>query len=458
MDIRHVFKPLDEAKFSWFHAKSMITTGMGVFTDGYDLSSIGIVLGAVLASFGITKSSPDFAIVSSLLTGAALIGSAIGAIIFGFLANLGRKTFYGVDVALMTIGALLQAFVQNPMQLVLVRLILGLGIGADYVLSPLIMAEHSNAKDRGKKLALGFGLFWGLGASTAAGLYLILQAIGIPLDLIWRIILTTGAIPAAAVIYLRRKIPETTRYLGRIKGDIDGVKKVIKEVTKTEVSIMTNVKDNVKALDYFKTNWRPILIAAILWFLYDIPAYAGILFGPSLIASKLGLDPATYQLVNEAFFIIPGGLVALLLIDRVGRKPLQIIGFIGMTLALTSFAFYIQSPNYIPLIAIIFYGLELFSSQSGPGSVSASGVLGVELAPTKIRSIAQGITVVGGRLGATFASFVFPSLYVQYGLSFAVIFVAIASGIAALLTFLFIPETKSKSLEEASREIEFVKA
>ncbi len=307
-------------------------------------------------------------------------------------------------------------------------------------------------------MALGFGLFWGLGASTAAGLYLILHAMGIPLDLIWRIILATGAIPAAAVIYLWRKIPETTRYLGRIKGDIDGVKKVIKEVTKTEVSIMTNVKDNVKALDYFKTNWRPILIAAILWFLYDIPAYAGILFGPSLIASKLGLDPATYQLVNEAFFIIPGGLVALLLIDRVGRKPLQIIGFIGMTLALTSFAFYIQSPNYIPLIAIIFYGLEQFSSQSGPGSVSASGVLGVELAPTKIRSIAQGITVVGGRLGATFASFIFPSLYVQYGLSFAVIFVAIASGIAALLTFLFIPETKSKSLEEASREIEFVKA
>ncbi|AAK41432.1 MFS transporter [Saccharolobus solfataricus] len=326
MNVKNVFKPLDEAKFGWFHAKSLITTGMGVFTDGYDLSSIGIVLLSVLASFGITKNSPDYVITTSLITGAALIGATIGAILFGFLSNMGRKKFYGIDVTLMTFGALLQAFVQNPLELIIVRFLLGLGIGADYVLSPTIMAEHSNAKDRGKTLVLGFGLFWGFGASTAAGLYLILQTMGLPTDLIWRIVLAAGSIPAASVIYLRRKIPETARYLGRIKGDLNELKNVIKEVTRLEVSNVKDIKDNVKLTEYFIANWKLILTAAILWFLFDIVAYAGILFGPSLIANSLGMNSGTFQLLIEGAFTIPGGLIALTLIDKLGRKPLQVIG------------------------------------------------------------------------------------------------------------------------------------
>ena len=143
MDLRKVFEPIDEKKFDTFHWKAMITTGMGVFTDGYDLSSIGIVLGVVLASLGIKGNL----LWKSLIAGSALMGAAIGSIIFGILANKGRKTFYGVDVALLAIGALLQAFVQTPLELVIVRFLLGLGTGADYVLSPLIMGEHTNAKD-----------------------------------------------------------------------------------------------------------------------------------------------------------------------------------------------------------------------------------------------------------------------------------------------------------------------
>ncbi|QGA69238.1 MFS transporter [Sulfolobus sp. E11-6] len=379
MNISDVFKPLDEAKFSWFHVKSLITTGMGVFTDGYDLSSIGIVLLSVLASFGITKNSPNYVEVTSLISGSALIGAAIGAILFGFLSNMGRKKFYGIDVTLMTVGALLQAFVQNLLELIIVRFLLGLGIGADYVLSPTIMAEHSNAKDRGKTLVLGFGLFWGFGASTAAGLYLILQALGLPLDLIWRIVLACGAIPAASVIYLRRKIPETARYLGRIKGDLNELRNVIKSVAGVEVNTTRDVKDNVKSLKYFRMNWRLILTAAILWFLFDIVAYAGILFGPSLIANSLGINSGIFQLLVEGAFVIPGGVIALILIDRVGRKPLQVVGFIGMALSLLSFAFYKNiGVTFNPLIAFFLYGLNNFSSQAGPGSVSAVGILGVE--------------------------------------------------------------------------------
>ncbi|AWR98416.1 MFS transporter [Metallosphaera hakonensis] len=452
--MKDIFKPLEEKKFSFFHIKSLITTGMGVFTDGYDLSSIGIVLLLVLSDFGITTKSPDYVTITAAISGSALAGAALGAIIFGLLSNMGRKKFYGLDVGLMTVGALLQAFVTDPTQLIIVRFLLGIGVGADYVLSPMIMAEHANAKDRGKTIALGFGLFWGFGATLAAIINLLLQALGLPGSLIWRIVLAAGAIPSASVIYLRRKIPETARFLGRIKGDQEGVKNVIREVTGQEVNLNSSIRDNRGAFDYIKANWAIFLSACLLWFLFDIVAYSGILFGPNLIASSLGIKPAIFQLLIEGAFTIPGGIVALSLIDRVGRKPLQVVGFVVMALSLMSFAFYKSSAgaSFSPAIAFFLYGLQNLGSQAGPGSVSASGILGVELAPTKVRGFIQSLTVASGRIGATLTSFVFPSLFHEFGESFAVYFLAAISAVAAVLTFVAIPETKRKSLEESSRE------
>ncbi|MEL9970538.1 MAG: MFS transporter [Metallosphaera sp.] len=456
--MKDVFKPLDEKKFSFFHVKSLLTTGMGVFTDGYDLSSIGIVLLLVLSEFGITTKSPDYVSLTAAISGSALAGAAVGAILFGFLSNMGRKTFYGVDVALMTVGALLQAFVTDPTQLIIVRFLLGLGVGADYVLSPMIMAEHSNAKDRGKIIALGFGLFWGFGATLAAVVYLALQAAGVPSYLIWRIVLAAGAVPAASVIYLRRKIPETARFLGRIKGDAEKLKGVIREVTGKNVSVDSEIKDKTSALYYIKRNWSVFLSACLLWFLFDIVAYSGILFGPSLIAQSLGINSGVFQLLIEGAFTVPGGIIALSLIDRVGRRPLQVIGFVGMALSLLSFSLYKNMAGlaFSPMIAFALYGLQNLASQAGPGSISASGILGVELAPTKVRGTIQSLTVASGRIGATLTSFVFPSLFHQYGEAFAIYFLAGIAAIAAILTFAVIPETKGKSLENSSREIDLV--
>jgi len=451
MKISDYFKPLDQRNFDVWHIKSLLTTGMGVFTDGYDLSSIGIVLTTVLATFGITKNSPDYMLWNSLIAGSALIGAAVGAIIFGLLANKGRKTFYGIDVALMTVGAVLQAFVTTPLELVLVRGLLGLGVGADYVLSPMIMAEHSNAKDRGKLLAFGFGMMWGFGATTAAAIDLGLQAAGASPDLIWRVVLAAGAIPAASVIYLRRKIPETPRYLLRIKGDAEKFKDVVKTLAKTDVQVNSDVRDINSFSDYFARFWKPFIVAAFLWFLYDIVAYSGILFGPSDIAKSVGINnSAIFQFITEFVFIVPGGIVAILTLDRVGRKPMQTIGFIGMAVALLMFA---ALKAVVPaMIALIMYGMYDFFSQAGPGSVSASGMLGVELAPTKVRGLIQAITVAAGRIGASLTAFVFPYFFHIYGESFAIEFLSAIAFIAAALTYFGIPETKGKPLEKASGE------
>ncbi|MCL4351924.1 MAG: MFS transporter [Firmicutes bacterium] len=446
-----LFEPLDQAKFGWFHGKSIFTTGMGVFTDGYDLSSIGIVLTLALASFGVKSLT---GIESSLLAGSALVGAALGAIIFGFLANRGRKAFYGLDVAIMAVAALAQAFVGNIPELIAVRFILGIGVGADYVLSPLIMGEHSNAADRGKSVALGFGITWGLGATFAAVLYLVLMAFHVPPNLIWRIVLAAGSLPAASVIYLRRKMPETARFLARIAGDGREVEKVVSEVVGSHrtLRIDGNLKDAHTLSYYFAHQWKRFTAAALLWFLFDIVAYSGILFGPSLIAKGIGLSSGTFQLVMEFCFVVPGGVVAMLLIDRWGRKPLQILGFIGMAASLLAFSIYRVEAAAVPLIGLMLYGTENMLQQAGPGSVSASGILGVELSPTKVRSVVQSLTVASGRLGAALTAFVFPAIFKSMGESFAIGFLASIAAVAAILTLVAIPETKRQALERSAQE------
>ena len=450
MKISDYFKPLDQRNFDVWQLKSLFTTGMGVLTDGYDLSSIGIVLVFVLSTFGITKKSPDYTLWQSLITGSALIGSVIGAIIFGMLANKGRKKFYGVDVLLMTIGAVLEAFVTTPLELVLVRALLGLGVGADYVLSPTIMAEHSNAKDRGKLLVLGVAMMSVFGFIIAAILTLGLEVASVPQNLVWRIVLAAGAIPAASVIYLRRKIPETPRYLLRIKGDTQGFKNEVKLLAKTDVQVNESLKDINTFSEYFTKFGKIFVVAALLWFLQDIVAYSGTLFGPSLIAKSVGINNgAIFSLIIDLAFVIPGGIVAILTIDKVGRKPLLILGFIGVAVALLMFA--TLKAVVPPTVALVMYGMNDFFRKSGPSPITI-GILGVEVAPTKVRTIVQAMAVAAGRSGAALTSFVFPYFFHIYGESFTFGFLSGVTFIAAALAYFGIPETKNKPLEVSSGE------
>ncbi|MCY0881735.1 MAG: MFS transporter [Firmicutes bacterium] len=447
------FNRMDQMPFGWFQWKMTLITGMGVFTDGYDLSSIGIVLPLALATFGVKSLT---GLQSSMLVAAALVGAVVGGLVFGLLGNHGRTRFYGVDVLLMTVGALAQAFVHSVPALIIVRFVLGLGVGADYVLSPTIMAEQSNARDRGKVIALGFGLIWGIGATIASLLFMALRAAHVPDDVIWRIVLAAGAIPSASVIYLRRLLPETARYLGRIAGDDIEMEEVISEATHDKTILSENqiagLKDTHPMSYYFQTHWKEFLAACLLWFLFDMVSYSGTLFGPSLIAKGIGLSCGTFQVVMELLFWIPGGLAGIWLIDRWGRKPLQMWGFIGMAVSLIAFAVFQSAALALPVLGMILYGMQNFMAAGGPGSISASGLVGVELAPTKVRTIVQAITVASGRLGATLVAFVFPSLFQSHGEAFAVAVLGILAFIAALITLFGMPETKRKTLEEAAGE------
>src|SRR5579864_8521629 len=222
------FAVLDEQRFSAFHWRAILVTGLGVFCDGYDISSIALVLTSTLATYHVAHQ--DVPIMKAWLAAAALVGSMLGALLFGMLAQRGRKRFYGLDALILGVAALAQAFMPSVWLLVACRFVLGIGVGADYVLSPTIMAEHANRADRGKAIGLGFGTMWPIGALAAALLKLLLDSFHVPPDLVWKIVLAGGAVPALGVMYFRRTMPESARYLARVAADQPGAQAAMVQV------------------------------------------------------------------------------------------------------------------------------------------------------------------------------------------------------------------------------------
>ena len=188
-----VLVKMDSAALTRFHWKIMFISGMGFFTDAYDLFIIGVVM-------ALLKQEWQFSTVEEgLVTSTALLASAFGAILFGRIADMvGRKRIYGYEVLVLAIGAIASAFSPSVGWLIFFRIILGIGIGGDYPVSSTIMSEYSSKKTRGMMVTLVF-------AMQAAGLIfgpllaVAMLASGLSHDLVWRLLLAFGAIPALAV-------------------------------------------------------------------------------------------------------------------------------------------------------------------------------------------------------------------------------------------------------------------
>jgi len=433
--------------------RSVLVSGMGVFTDGYNLYSLSLVIYTIANFISLNK------VTEGVLVAGSYFGAAISAIIFGAISDFkGRKKMYGIDVTLMTIGAIAQALSQNYAELFLSRLILGMGIGADYVLSPIIVAENVEAKNRGKMMVITFAVLWGLGAVFAAFVDQI-ASMFLPASLAWRVALGVGAIPAFSVILARRKLTETLMFLSKVKPLDEEINKL-----KTDFGVFLGVNlDREKFINRLKASLPFIIVASVLWLLYDIYSSTFAIYGPITIAYNLGLTPITFTYVAQFLAGIPGQLVCIYLIDRIGRKKLITVGYAGVALWLIMYSLLLIDPylfGFKPMPTLVgeaavlgfsFYMLNYFFSAMGPASIIGSAMITPELVYTKVRGTGQAITVAIDRLASATVISAFPSLVSIIGLGGMV---GIYAGIAlasSLITLFFVPETKEKELDSITR-------
>ncbi|MEM0140014.1 MAG: MFS transporter [Ferroplasma sp.] len=461
-NISNINKALDSATGK-FHFKTFLTAGMGFFTDAYDLFIIGTVV-AILPMVGWSLTTTDKALISST----SLIAAVVGALTFGRLLDyLGRKAVYGLELVLLVIGALGSAFLsfKNPGALIGWRFVLGVGIGGDYATSSVIMAEYSNAKTRGKYVGSILSMqSFGLVVSSLFALFLILNTKIIPLADAWKIMLAVGAIPAAVVVYWRRKLPEPPRYTVA-KGNAALAAQNLKSYTGVDVKV-NDKKETVHAPWYTLFKDRKFLITLIgtagAWFLMDWAFYgnsimASDIFKTIITATGLaGLIKSTeYAALIFTVAALPGYWLATFTLDKIGRKTIQIIGFVMLAVSYGILAGFpvLDTPSMVTEFLLV-YGMSYFFMMFGPNVTTF--VYPPEVFPVTTRGLGTGISAAGAKTGAFIGTFVDAFIIVS-GLSTLMTMLAGFSIAALIITVLCLPETKGRPMEEISREKDYIK-
>ena len=437
---------LDEASLSRFHLRAVLVSGMGFFTDAYDLFVIGIASTLIAKEWNL--SSGKLALLNSTMLAAAFLG----ALVFGRFADVvGRKRVYWMVAAIMVIGALGSALAPSFWILIVFRFVLGFGVGGDYPVSAVMMSEYANRKDRGKLVGMVFGT-QALGLIVGPLIALALIGGGASDDVVWRILLGLGALPAAAVLYLRTKMPESPRYRAQVQGRAAEAATQIAGFTRGQVNGNGSGSPGQNlGLRAFLTNRRYLIMlagTAGTWFLLDYAYYGNTISTPQILGLISPHASTTTKIALQlAIFVVaavPGYVLAIARLDRIGHRRLQLTGFAMMALC---FAIIAIVPGLTSMVVpfLLVYGVSYFFTEFGPNMTTF--VMPSELYPVSMRATGHGISAGVGKLGAFIGVFLFPVLQTSLGLRGTLLLTAGVSVLGFALT-LVLPEPAGRSLED----------
>ncbi|KAG6556765.1 hypothetical protein Mapa_001709 [Marchantia paleacea] len=457
-----VLDSLDKAKTQSYHFKAVIISGMGFFTDAYDLFSISTVtrlMGRLY--YPSTNGKPGVlpANVNAAVVGVALCGTLVGQLFFGWAGDqYGRKKVYGITLMIMVLASVASGLSlgSTPTSvmatLCFFRFWLGFGIGGDYPLSATIMSEYSNKKNRGAFVAAVFAM-QGMGILVAAAVSIAVSAAfqnSFPApdfdadpvrstppqaDFVWRIVLMFGAVPAALTFYSRSKMPETARYTALVAQNEEKARRDMEKVLHQQFDNRDDVETGEKQKAYglfssafLRRHGRELLGCSTCWFFLDVAFYSQNLFQKDIFTAVGWLPAAgTMSALEETFRVskaqalialvstVPGYWFSVVFIDRMGRKAIQLMGFFFMTLFMFILTFDYYNLRGEPcgakfcggnhLAFIVLYAFTFFFSNFGPNTTTF--IVPAELFPARLRSTCHGISSAAGKAGAIVGAFGF---------------------------------------------------
>ena len=446
---------------------------LGGFLFGFDTAVINGGVGAIRQAFEMDAGVTGFVVSSALL---GCIAGAWGA---GQLADRwGRTRVMVLAAALFTASALGSGLATGPWLLILWRVVGGLGVGAASVIAPAYIAEVAPPSIRGRlgslqQLAIVLGIFVALlvdyWLATSAGGAGEDFALG---QAAWRWMFWAEVVPAVAYGLLALMIPESPRYLVA-HGLVDEAKRVMRSIQSggideriAEIRRTVRTEEKRSAREMFRPGSRNLL--PIVWVgvaLSVFQQFVGInviFYYSSVLWQAVGFteaDALTQTVVTSVTNIVVT-LVAIALIDKIGRRRLLLIGSAGMTVSLGVMAVvFANAPlvetaggelqpqlgdnaGLVALIAanafVVFFGMSW-----GPGVWVLLG----EMFNNRIRSSALGLAAAAQWLANFGISTTFPSM-AEIGLWFAYGFYTLAALASLMFVFKFVPETNGRTLEE----------
>lgn len=429
--------PIGSRERRFINKLTAVTAG-GMFIDGYVLGGIGVALPLIQDDL---QPSP---LVLGLIGASALIGVFIGAPLFGMATDrFGRKKLFALDMALFLVASISQFFVDSAWLLFVVRLVMGIAVGADYAIGSALLAEFARSKSRGFRMAF-LEVGWYLGFLVS---FSVAYAMAQIFDASWQLMLASSSIPAIIVIVLRHGLPESPRWLisrGReaeartVLAHHLGSDYVMPDLAAEPESAKAGIRDL-----FGRRYGKRTAFASIFWVCQVLPYFAIFTFAP-VVLGAMGLNDELRSSLSVNGIAFVGSIVGMILIDRIGRRRLLIVPFWVTATALLILGLWHDAP--IPIVITCFLVFAFFNA----GSSVLQGVYPMEIFPTAVRSTGVGIAAAGSRIGAAIGTFLLPLGLTSWGPNAIMLLAAAVLVIGAVTSHFWAPETAGLSLTNAS--------
>jgi MFS transporter, putative metabolite transport protein len=385
----------DEVRMTRPRRRALVAIGLGEFVDAYDLIVIGGALLLLKPHFRLTTGEVSW------LVAAAFFGSAGGALFFGDLVDrIGRRRVFVVNLVAFVGLALVSAVVTEVWMLFVVRVLIGVAIGADIAASISFLAELSPKGSRGGWTGAMPQITWSVGAMcsvlVAAGLYVLVGSES------WRLMFAAGAVPAIVVLLLRRSLPDSPRWLlgqGRVEEAVDVFEQfglLVRDrsrlvATAAPPVAVAGIRAGLRGrLESYASLFAGARRMAVVWAILMIGLIPLNGIGQSVLGPYVLHEFGHHSMVGSLLgtsVIWIGALVGSCLawrtIDRVGRISSIVAVLIGFVVVYALMAVAFQTVWFVPLYCLL--GVVTW------WGASACWPLPSELAPTEVRGRAQGL-------------------------------------------------------------------
>jgi sugar porter (SP) family MFS transporter len=426
------------------------------FLFGYDEGVIAV------ARASLDKDFPMNPLVAGFMTAAVPLGALVAASVAGrIIDQFGRRNVLMAAAALFAVGALVASTITAIWMLIAARLILGLAIGVAAVAAPLYIAESSPLSIRGAlvstyQLAITVGIL----ASYLTGL--VIEGDGGT----WRIMFGLGVVPGLLFLLGLAFLPESPRWLvlkgfpdkaraglRRLRGQGGDVDAELQEMIRTATA-EAGQKIGYGALK--ERAIRPALIVAVgLFFLQQLSGINAVIYYAPEIFSHAGFDSGRTQIlatIGVGTVNVLTTVLAMFLIDKLGRRPLLVVGFVGTTVTMLVIAAAVVYPTLVPswvVIAMLLLYIASFAIAVGP----LPHLLMSEIFPLRVRGPGMSMASISNWGFNFVVVFAFPLMLAGPGLAFTFTLFAVICLGGIVFTLTRVPETTGYSLEAIERHL-----
>jgi MFS transporter, putative metabolite:H+ symporter len=431
---------LDRLPISKFHRRILTLIGIGMFFDGYDVYVAASVLGATLHSgFSTLAQNAQFVSVT-------FMGMMLGSFLTGFLGDrFGRRFTYQANLIIFGLASIASAFAPNMPTLILLRGVMGIGLGAELVAGYAAMTEFLPPQARGRWCGiLNAVVVTSLPISALASVFLI-PRFG------WRIMFIIGGVGALIVWYLRKSMPESPRWLESV-GRTEEAEKMLQEIESEfgnqdpplppPASVPVSLAANNFSSLFGPQLFPRLFVGATVLIVANTLIYGFVTWLPTFFVQQ-GLSMANsfkYSFLMSIGAPV-GAAIASLTADSIGRKPAIITASL-LAILFGSIYPFIRDPCLLPLagfllVVCIYILVALLFAIYVP-----------ELFPTDVRMRALGLCNTLGRTATIFTPFLVVFLFRSHGVSGVVSLMIALLLIQVLAVHFFGLEPKLRRLEE----------